>query len=160
MSATSKDVRELLTAIGVGHFNATAIVPFMFISPATTDPKAAQTLIIVGALQRTLFAMGATDVPLSGRLDAATAQALARVAGPDWERMTWAANVAAVVAAKEAGMSLRAPPASQMGVGAGAGVPVAIGGPLDFLPDVPGGLVTYAVGAYLLYRHFTKGSRA
>ncbi len=38
--------------------------------------------------------------------------------------------------------------------------PVAVGGPLDFLPDVPGGIVTYAIGAYFLYRHLKNRKRA
>jgi cyclophilin family peptidyl-prolyl cis-trans isomerase len=38
--------------------------------------------------------------------------------------------------------------------------PVAVGGVFDFLPDVPGGLVTYAVGALVLYRHLTRKARA
>lgn len=153
MSQPRKNVRELLLGIGVGEFNATMIVPYMFISPATTDPKSAQTILLVEHLQKVLFAMGATYVPLSGRLDEPTARALLQVVGPNWERMTWAANVAAVLAAKESGMSLRAPPAIR-------GAPVAVGGPLDFLPDVPGGMLTYAVGAFFLYRHFTRKARA
>jgi hypothetical protein len=153
MSKPSKNARELLTQIGIGHFNATMIMPYMFIAPATTDPKSAQTILMVQAIQRALFGLGAHDVPQSGRLDAPTARALAQVVGPNWERTTWAGNISAVLAARESGLSI-APPEPE------PGMPVAVGGPLDFLPDVPGGLITYAVGAYFLYRHFTRKARA
>lgn len=155
MSAPTKNTRELLDAIGIGHFNATMIIPYMMIAPATTDPKSAQTILLVQHLQRELYALGATDVPVSGRLDAPTARALEAVGGPDWQRMSWAGNVAAVVAAKDAGVSLRTPRAPTT-----TGTRMAVGGPLDFLPDVPGGLLTYAVGGYLLYRHLTRKARA
>jgi hypothetical protein len=153
MSKPNKNARDLLTQIGIGHFNATMIMPYMFIAPATTDPKSSQTILMVQAVQRALFMLGATDVPMSGRLDAPTARALAAVVGPNWERTTWSGNISAVLSAQENGVSLAEPEPPP-------GVPVAVGGPLDFLPDVPGGLVTYAVGAYFLYRHLTRKARA
>lgn len=149
---SNQNVRDLLTGLGIGHFNATMIVPTMFIAPATTDPKSAQTILIVQHLQKILYDLGAHDVPMSGRLDEPTARALAQVVGPDWERTTWAGNVSAVLSAKASGVSLRAQPME-------SGQPMAVGGPLDFLPDVPGGLLTYAVGGYLLYRHFARKAR-
>lgn len=155
MSKPTKNTRELLTAIGIGHFNATMIVPYMFISPVTTDPKSSQTILIVQHLQKILFELGATDVPQSGRLDEPTALALAQVSGPDWARMSWAANISSVVSAKESGVTISP---STMMAAPDDGVPVAVSGALDFLPDVPGGLLTYALGGYLLYRHF-KGAR-
>lgn len=144
--------RDLLTALGIGH-NATLIIPYLMISPATTDPKASQIILLVRALQRMLFSMGASDVANTGYLDQPTADALASVVGENWERMTWGANLSAVVAAQQSGMSFKGrqsrPPLP-------SGSPVAVGGPLDFLPDVPGGLVTYGILAFVLYRHFTK----
>lgn len=155
MSATSKTLRELLTGIGVGHFNATMVIPYMMISPATTDPKASQVSLLVQHLQRALYNLGATDVPDSGTLDAPTAAALNQVVGPNWERMPWSASVSAVVAAQE-GRGYIQPMTVAIAPVAAPGEPVATGGPLDFLPDVPGGLVTYAVAGYLLYRHFSR----
>jgi hypothetical protein len=149
----AKNVRELLLALGIGQWNATMIVPYMFIAPATTDPKASQIILLVQHLQHVLYQMGATDVPISGRLDEPTARALERAVGPDWERKTWSANVSTVLTARDSGLSLRAPPSPSRVT---QGTRVAVGGPLDFLPDVPGGLVTYAAGAYLLYRHLRK----
>jgi hypothetical protein len=156
MSRPTLNARELLTGIGVGHFNTTLLIPYMFIAPATTDPKSPQTILIVNAVQKTLFDMGATDVPLSGRLDEPTARALAQVTGPNWERTSWGGNIAAILRNKASGVSLRALPED---VGQPIGQPVATGDVLDFLPDVPGGIFTYAVAGFLLYRHLTRKGR-
>ena len=69
--------------------------------------------------------------------------------------MSWAANISSVVSAKESGVTISP---STMMAAPDDGVPIAVSGALDFLPDVPGGLLTYALGGYLLYRHF-KGAR-
>jgi hypothetical protein len=153
MSESKPTSRELLLAIGIGQWNATGTIPYLMIPTATTDPKSPQVTEIVRHLQRILFGLGATDVGNTGYLDPPTARALRMVAGPDWERMTWAANIQAVLAAQRRGHHLTpARSAAPMATS----VPVAVGGPLDFLPDVPGGLFTYGVAAYLLYRHFVK----
>jgi hypothetical protein len=144
--------RELLSVIGMGQWNATGTIPYLMIAPAITDPKAPQVTEIVRHLQQVLFRMGATDVASTGYLDPPTARALRLVAGSNWERMTWGANIQAVVRAMEHGQRL-SPAQAQTSA---SGTPVAVGGPLDFLPDVPGGLLTYAVTGYLLYRHFRK----
>lgn len=146
--------RSLLEAIGVGQFNATQIIPYMMIAPATTDPKAPQIVLLVRAIQKAIYALGANYVPDSGRLDAPTARALLEVTGPNWERMAWADNVQAIVDAKKANRRL-----SSMTDGAAPGRPVAVGGPLDFLPDVPGGLFTYAIAGFFIYRHLAKRAR-
>lgn len=153
MSATSPSVRELLSGIGMGQFNATMAIPYMMISPSTTDPKAAQVILMVQHIQRSLFQLGYHDVPDSGELDLATANALLSVVGPNWNVQPWSASVTAIIAARKHGH--RAQRASAVN----DGVPMAVGGPLDFLPDVPGGILTYGIGAYLLYRHFTKKGR-
>lgn len=158
----NKNVRELLLAIGMGGFNATMAIPTMMIAPATTDPKSVQVILIVQHLQKALYGLGATDVALGGRLDVATANALEQVVGPDWERRPWQANVSAVVNAMESGARITpsTQPSVMMAPIAVGAATMAVDGPLDFLPDVPGGLFTYAVGAYLLYRHLTKKGRA
>jgi len=153
MTAPS-NARELLTSIGIGNFNATMMIPYMFIAPATTDPKSAQTILMVQAIQQALFDLGAVDVPLSGRLDVPTATALASIVGPDWERTTWGGNIGKIIAFRRAGGRLKG------AVSDVVSSPVAVGGPLDFLPDVPGGLITYGVVGYLVYRHFTRKARS
>jgi hypothetical protein len=144
--------RDLLGALGLGQYAANMIIPYMMIAPATTDPKASQIILLVEAIQKRLYAMGARDVALTGHLDPPTARALRQVAGQNWERMSWGANVQALLAAGGRRLTARTSPTAP----AAPSMPVAVAGPLDFLPDVPGGIVTYGVVGYLLYRHFTK----
>jgi hypothetical protein len=141
--------RDLLTSIGMGQHNATLAIPYLMVAPAVTDPKTPLVINMVRLIQQLLYQMGATDVANSGYLDEPTATAMLQVVGPNWERSSWGQNIQAVLGARDLGMSL-APPADS------PPMPVAVGGPLDFLPDVPGGIVTYGVVAYLLYRHFSK----
>jgi len=141
--------RDLLNAIGMGQHNATQAIPYLMIAPATTDPKTPMVINMVRHVQQLLFQMGASDVANTGYLDAPTAAALLQIAGPNWERMTWGANIQALLGARDRGMSLSPSPVATP-------MPVAVSGPLDFLPDVPGGIVTYGVVGYLLYRHFSK----
>lgn len=143
--------RELALAIGIGGFNASSVVQTMMQSPATTDPKMPPVILLVRHLQKALFELGATDVANTGYIDTATYNALAQLLGPSWMRMSWAENVGAVVDAKATHTQLS--PEMQP---ADDGVPVATSGVLDFLPDVPGGMLTYAIGAYLLYRAMRK----
>lgn len=145
--------RDLLTAIGMGQHNATQAIPYLMIAPATTDPKTPMVINMVRHLQQVLYQMGATDVANSGYLDAPTARALRMAAGPNWERMTWGQNIGAVLGARDRGMRLTA---ASMRTVPTAPMPVAVSGPLDFLPDVPGGLVTYGVVGWLIYRHLAK----
>lgn len=148
--------RALLEGIGMGQFNATQVIPYLMIAPATTDPKAPQIILLVRHIQKALYALGANYVPDSGRLDGPTARALLEVTGPNWERATWAESVQAIVNAQRAGRRLSAMP-SEGAISTGR--PLAVGGPLDFLPDVPGGLLTYAVAGFFIYRHFAKRAR-
>lgn len=152
MSEHKKNSRELLLGIGMGQHNATLAIPYLMIAPATTDPKTPMVINMVGRIQAQLFQMGATDVGDSGYLDLPTARALRMVAGPNWERMTWGAAIGALLNAQDRGMRLTPGPDASSQPSA----PIAVGGPLDFLPDVPGGIVTYGVGAYLLYRYFRR----
>lgn len=155
MAKKNRMSRELLKGIGIGDFNATMIIQYMFVAPATTDPRSSPIILMVNHIQRTLNEMGA-GIPVSGYLDRPTAAALERVVGPDWERISWGQNIGAILDGKEAGFS--AAPTSQLALSGGPAMQEAVGGPLDFLPDVPGGLLTYAVGGYLLWRHFAKRS--
>jgi len=146
--------RDLLNAIGMGQHNATQAIPYLMIAPATTDPKTPMVINMVRHIQQLLYQMGAIDVANTGYLDAPTAAALLQIAGPNWERMTWGSNIQAILGARDRGMSLSPPPAAATPMP----MPVAVSGPLDFLPDVPGGIVTYGVVGYLLYRHFKQRS--
>lgn len=148
--------RSLLKDIGVSDMNATMIIPYMMIAPATTDPKSGQIIVLVSRLQQLLYALGATDVRISGYLDEPTAAALEQVAGPDWERMTWGANVEAALRFQQMGRRIRS---STQAVIAPSSQPIAVSGTFDFLPDVPGGLFTYGAAAYLTYLWLSKRRR-
>ena len=152
MSATKPNSRELLIMLGIGSFNATGIVPYLMIAPAATDPKAGQIVILVQAIQKRLFQLGARDVPDSGQLDVPTAGAITQLLGENWLRIPWATIVQAVNDAVAYGRRLQ--PSTYSAVSDEQ--PVAVGGPLDFLPDVPGGLLTYAIGGYFLWRFLKK----
>lgn len=143
--------RTLLTDLGVGNFNATMIIPFIFMMPATTDPRSPAIMMMVRHIQRALYAMG-SRVADSGFLDRTTADNLETLMGAGWLNRTWADVVSTVVAAKRARVKLAptAPGPEDFGP-----EPV---GMFDFLPDVPGGLLTYAVGAGALY-YFLKRKR-
>jgi hypothetical protein len=149
--ASLKTSRDLLLAVGIGDFNATMIVPFVLVAPATTDPKSPSIMLMVGAIQRELMMLGA-PIRQTGYLDHPTADVLEFVMGPGWMNRSWADVLKATIQARRqrrnltGSRSTMAPP-----VETGPAQP-ALSGPLDFLPDVPGGLLTYAVGGYLLYR--------
>ena len=150
--ATKSEVsaRTLLTSLGVGHFNATMIIQYMFVAPATTDPKSPPIILLVEKIQRALAQMGA-PVAVTGQLDLNTAQYLSAVVGERWMTMPWAATVSAINSARDNGLDLAPVVASS-----GPLEPIPLSGPLDFLPDVPGGIVTYGVAAYLLDRYLRK----
>lgn len=149
--------RSLLIGIGVGHFNALMVIPFMWMAPAATDPKASQIIVLVKHLKKTLNDMGAGLRP-DGYLDLPTARTLSLVVGDRWMSMPWADVISAVLSAKEQGVTLPSPddlvdgaPEPQASPGIGEYIPSIPG-----LPDVPGGIVTYGIAAYLIYRHLTK----
>lgn len=149
----ARTMRTLLRRLGVGDFNITMCVPFMFIAPATTDPRSPPIITLVKHVQRALNELGA-GVPETGYLNVPTAQVLEELVGPGWEGRSWADNIRAVTQAKDDRLSL----APELELDAAPPVPEAVG--FFDLPDVPGGVLTYALAAYLLYRHLNKGRRS
>ncbi len=109
-------------------------------------------MMMVRQIQRKLYAMG-SRVADSGFLDRTTADNLETLIGPGWLNGSWAQVVAGVNAAKKARIKLTptAPAPEDMGPPAVGFLPL-----FDFLPDVPGGLLTYAVGAGALYLFLRK----
>lgn len=148
--------RQMLSDLGIGQFNITMIIPYLWIAPAATDPKASQIILMVEKIQTILARDLGAPVKVTGYLDIPTARALKKVAGDRWETMPWAATVSAVLSAKDAGLTIEEPfPELYVpGVGGFGSIPGVPG-----LPDVPGGIVTYGIAAFLLYRHFKKGRR-
>lgn len=152
MNTDTNNVRGLLNQLGVGHHNATMMIQDMFIAPATSDPKSPQIILIVCRIQKVLRDMGAT-VPVSGQIDQQTSFYLETLLGHGYLNLPWMQVVSGVLDAKDGGVSLATPQPvpSQSGQ--------AMSGVFDtpsFLPTVPGGLVTYGVVGYFLYRHFMK----
>lgn len=109
MSAIKPTARELLLSLGIGQFNATQIIPFLEIAPATTDPKSPPVILLVRALQSALYEMGAVGVSNTGYLDRPTADALARITGPDWERTSWGGNVQSLLGHRKLGTRFTPP---------------------------------------------------
>jgi hypothetical protein len=151
MAKPQRTARELLTGIGVSNFNATMVIPYLFTTPAATDPKSPQVIMMVQHLQRILNRMGA-DIAETGYVDVATAAVLERVVGPSWQTISWSQNIGSVLDGQRVGFSAAAPAP----LSGGPIVYESLGGPLDFLPDVPGGLLTYAIGGYFLWKHLSK----
>lgn len=153
-------VRNLLLAIGVSRTAAAMVTPNMYQAPAVSDPKSPHIMVVVGHLQDALNTMG-YQLTRTGYLDLPTAHAMSDIVGPGWERMTWADNIAAVLAAKKQPgiqMASRALASAQVPDVTLAGITGADLNFVPFLPDVPGGVITYAVGGYLLYRMLKKRS--
>lgn len=154
------NIRALLLEIGVGDFNATMAIPYMFVAPRTTDPAAVQLLVVVRQLQKELLNMGVTDVVPTGVLDQVTGKALEQVCGPEWLAMPYYEIVRCVVKAKQAGHTF-----IQASAYTGPG-PEATEGWTDvfniqppILPAVPGGIFTYGLAGWFLWKHFKKPRR-
>ena len=136
------DARSLLLAMGMGNYNATIAIQYMFLAPSATDPAMPSIILMTKHLQAGLRAAGA-DVPLSGQIDEATAKALIKLVGPDWNHVTWFGLFQAVLQAKR--LRTLKKRSDEMSLGF-----------ID-LPDVPGGnLAWMAAGAlaawYFIFR--------
>lgn len=137
-----KTNRDLLIDLGVGRFNATMLVQTMMMAPATTEAASAPVMLLVQHLQMALADMGA-PVKSHGLVDPPTDHAMKRLAGDKWMFRTWFDVTRMVVAARKQGKKLT-PTAAPVVKSDGMGF-------ID-LPDVPGGLLTYALAGYVGYR--------
>lgn len=150
-------LRDLLLALGIGHFNATLIIPIMFTQPGTTDPKQPAVIMLVRQIQRNLIAMGAGIQP-TGYLDRATAACITQLVGDEsWINGTWSRVVNVVVAARDANVAFA--PDADAGPLSVEGEAVDLGS-ADILPPVPGGALTYLAGGALLYYFWKKRKRS
>jgi hypothetical protein len=132
------NAREALNALGIGNFNATMVIQYMFIAPATTDPKSPPIMVLVRAIQDRLRRLG-YPVPSHGYLDVPTANAITAAVGAGWQNRAWGDTVKAVLAA-----SPPVPMRDQLPEPMGAL-------PTLSLPAVPGGAITYAAAGAALY---------
>lgn len=144
-------VRGLLLAIGVSDYNATMIIPYTFITPSTTDPSMAQIIILTRYIQRALMRLGATGVHVTGQLDKATGDAISQIAGTEFLSLPWYQIVEDILSFGERGMVLSTP-GDMVGP-----TPTGFSG-LD-LPEIPGGVITYGLGAYALWYFLVKKKR-
>lgn len=144
--------RELLSQLGIGQFNITMVIPYLWIAPAATDPKSSQTILIVEKLQGILAGPLRAPVRVTGYLDLETAKALSKIVGDRWMSMPWAASIRAVLNARDNGLTIEEPmPDLYVPETTLSGIPGIPG-----LPDVPGGIVTYGIAAFFLWRHLKK----
>lgn len=135
------NARTLLLALGMGGYNATMAIPFMFIAPAATDPAMPPVILMTEHLQRGLRAAG-MNCSVTGQIDDATARCLAQLVGPRWNQTSWFELYAAVQ---------RAMKARRMDVESGA-LDLGLVPDLPALPAVPGGWITIlGAGAVLYY---------
>lgn len=152
MDYQPKNSRDLLTALGVGSFNATMLIETLMMTPAATEAGSAPVMLLVQHIQLVLQQLAPTSgVSAQGVIDAPTDLVLRRIAGEKWLFRTWFDVARMVVAAQRKGMRVDVPR-----VAAAPPRTDAIGLFDLGLPDVPGGIVTYGVGAYLLYRALKK----
>ncbi len=146
--------RSILLALGMGDYNATMVIPYLFMAPAQTDPQMAQIILLTEHLQKAMVRMGCPLRP-TGSIDASWAPYMAQVCGSQWYDLPWAEIGRQVLAAAANGKRLR-PQGITLTVKKSA-----LSGILDApfgLPAVPGGALTYGVGAFLLWRHLKKGA--
>jgi len=136
------EARALLLGIGVGDFNATMIIPYLFIAPSTTDPGMNQIILLTKHVQKALVAMGAPGVRVTGKLDNATGAAITQLSGPGWLTRPWYQLVSDVIKGNEQGFVFRDDSQPDTAMVATSGFDI---------PDVPGGALTYGVGAAILY---------
>lgn len=137
--------RSLLLRLGVSDFNATMMIPYLFTSAMTTDPKSPQIILMVKHMQKVLNQMGG-NLYVTGYLDRPTSAALSGLfATQSWSSWAWADIIAAILRAKAQGLSIaEVPPITTHELAATGDMPFG-------LPDVPGGVLTYAAAAGLLW---------
>ncbi len=151
LAASTQDARSLVAAIGIGDFNATMVIPYVFLTPANTDPDMPPVRLLVQGIQRVLRQMGASTVSDSGMLQAETATELRRLTGPNWTGMTWGTIIETTLRARDAGRRLdpvKVQPAELETLGF-----------LPDLPAVPGGMWTLAAAGVAAYYLFFKRKR-
>lgn len=137
------NARQLLRSMGMGDFNATIAIQYMFVAPAQTDPAMPSIMLMTKHLQQGLRAAGAQDVAVTGKIDNQTAAALERLSGPDWHQVTWYSLFQNVLAAKKRKTLETSSTELDLGI-------------VPSLPSVPGGMITWGAAAfaawYFLFR--------
>ncbi len=142
------DCRRLLLGLGVGNFNATIMIQYMFLAPSTTDPAMPSIMLMTKHLQIGLRAAGA-NIGVTGIIDDATAKALIKLVGPEWNHVTWYSLFRAVTEAKNRRSLVEQASGKQIDLGI-----------IPDLPSVPGGILLWTAAASAVwYFCFRKGRR-
>lgn len=81
-------LRAMLLTAGIGEYNATLSLPYMYFLPRTCDPFTQGVMQLVEGLQNLLKGRG-QRVPVDGFLGPETAAAVAKFAGAGWSDKTW-----------------------------------------------------------------------
>ncbi len=144
------DARRILLGLGVGNYNATIMIQYMFLAPSATDPAMPSIILMTKHVQLGLRAAGA-NIGVTGQIDEPTAKVLIKLVGPQWNHVTWYAIFRAVTEAKK--RKSLAEYGGELDLGE---VPDL--GAFPSLPEVPGGILAWtAAAAAVWYFFFRKG---
>jgi len=130
------NARQLLLGLGMGQYNATIAIQYMFLAPAATDPSMPSIILMTKHLQLGLRAAGSA-VAVTGQIDDPTARALIDLVGPDWNQVAWYELFRAVTEAKRT-RSLEQRAGLELGL-------------IPDVPAVPGGMFTWAAAAVVAW---------
>jgi hypothetical protein len=143
----SQDARTLVMSLGIGDVQATMVIPYMFMTPATTDPDMPPVHMLVRGVQRGLKDIG-VPLEIDGVMGVETATYLRKLTGPNWPGMTWYELYQTLTRARATGKRLDPPVPAPARRHTDLGI-------MD-LPDVPGGGVTLALGLGAFWYFFLR----
>ena len=129
------DARQLLLGLGVGNYNATIMIQYMFLAPSATDPAMPSIILMTKHLQLGLRAAGAHSVAVNGQIDDTTARALIQLVGPEWNHVAWYELFRSTIEAKKRRSLEQQSGNLELGF-------------IPDLPAVPGGMFTWAAAAF------------
>lgn len=104
--SSTQDARTVLTSMGMGNYDATMVIPYLFLSPAGTDPDMPQIRLLVGYVQRNLRMLGA-NVAVTEVMGEQDGVELSKLTGPNWPGMMWMDICQALLRARSMGTTLR-----------------------------------------------------
>ncbi|HZJ67650.1 MAG TPA: hypothetical protein VFD36_29305 [Kofleriaceae bacterium] len=150
------DLRDMLLIAGVGQYTAQMSIPYMNMTPLTTEPYAQGVLQLVKGLQRLLNRRG-NKLAVDGGLGEATQKALMVYAGPRWMEKSWAQLYGDVInGVGWQGYVRNARGADDVSwFGASRALETGVGGITDELTTNP--LVLAAIGFGVWWKFFRKG---
>ncbi len=129
-----ENARQMLEAAGIGEYNVTLSLPYIYFMPKSCDPYTQGVMQLVEGLQNMLKARGQA-VPKDGVLGESTKSALRQFAGPGWADKTWLQLYGDVLRGKRA-------PGYDPRLQAAPGLDSGMQTPTAGLTDVVGGLAT------------------